>query len=552
MSFGESIADLIDQSLDPILQTAKSWQRVPLAEVVDILNGYPWPSSGFSADQGKPVIRIRNVVDGETSTFYQGEIVDGYWILPGDLLVGMDGDFNRNFWRGQKALLNQRVCKLSVKPGFYDERFLYRVLPGYLGLINKHTSSVTVKHLSSKTLAEIPLPLPPSAEQKRIVTKLDALSAKSARARIELSRIETLVSRYKQSVLSKAFSGELTREWRDLVGGLAPVRPRQAQQMKPAYRFSLEQAFDPPYDLPTSWEWLTFPSIGDLDRGKSKHRPRNDPRLFDGPFPFIQTGEVRAADQYVREHSQTYSEFGLAQSKLWPPETLCITIAANIAETALLSYPACFPDSVVGFSGDADKMLPRYAEFFLRTAKERIAQFAPATAQKNINLEILAAVRLPVAPLQEQHEIVRRIESAFAKIDRLAKEAKRALELVGRLDEAILAKAFRGELVPQDENDEPAEKLLERILTERDTSLKVKSKRLKRVTTMPTASDFLNTKLENWPADGTSFQDLKREFGGNYDDLKEALFASLSDEKSPLQQIFDDKTSMITFRKRER
>lgn len=474
MSFGEAITDLVNESRDPILQSAQTWQRVPLAEVVDILNGYPWPSSGFSADRGQPVIRIRNVLEGETSTFYEGEIVDGYWVLPGELLVGMDGDFNRNFWSGPRALLNQRVCKLTTKPGFYDARFLYHVLPGYLELINKHTSSVTVKHLSSKTLGEIPLPLPPLAEQKRIVAKLDALNAKSTRARTELARIETLVSRYKQAVLSKAFSGELTSEWRHFAGRLAPIKARQASQLKPAYRSSIEEAFDAPYDLPTSWKWLTLPSVGDLDRGKSKHRPRNDPRLFDGPFPFIQTGDVRAANQYVRDHSQTYSEFGLAQSKLWAAETLCITIAANIAETALLSYPACFPDSVVGFVGDQDKMLPKYAEFFLRTAKERISQFAPATAQKNINLEILAAVRIPVAPVQEQREIVHRIESAFAKIDRLAKEAKRALELVGRLDEAILAKAFRGELVPQDENDEPATHLLARIRAERDAEPKAK------------------------------------------------------------------------------
>lgn len=340
--------------------------------------------------------------------------------------------------------------------------------------IEVYSNGVAQPNLSSTNLGRFEFPLPPLAEQKRIVAKLDALNAKSARARTELARIETLVSRYKQAVLSKAFSGEFTREWRHLAGGLAPIKPRQASQMKPAYRSSPEEAFDAPYDLPASWEWLTLPSVGDLDRGKSKHRPRNDSRLFDGPFPFIQTGDVRAADQYVRNHSQTYSEFGLAQSKLWPAETLCITIAANIAETALLSYPACFPDSVVGFAGDEDKMLPKYAEFFLRTAKERISQFAPATAQKNINLEILAAVRIPVAPLEEQHEIVRRIESAFARIDRLGHEAKRALELVGRLDEAILAKAFRGELVPQEENDEPAEHLLARIRAERDKAPKAK------------------------------------------------------------------------------
>lgn len=373
----------------------------------------------------------------------------------------------------------------------------YATGPVYQQWLYENAKGTAQKGVYLSKLAESVIAFPPLAEQKRIVDKLDALNTKSARARTELARIETLVSRYKQAVLSKAFSGEFTREWRYLAGGLPPVEPRHAHQMKPAYRLSLEQVFDAPYDLPTSWEWLTLPSVGDLDRGKSKHRPRNDPRLFDGPFPFIQTGDVRAADQYVREHSQTYSEFGLAQSKLWPPDTLCITIAANIAETALLSYPACFPDSVVGFSADEDKMLPKYAEFFLRTAKERISQFAPATAQKNINLEILAAVRIPVAPLAEQHEIVRGIESAFAKIDRLAKEAKRALELVGRLDEAILGKAFRGELFPQDENDEPAELLLARIRAEREAAPKVKKRAVKRRSAMLTAKDFLNAKLPN-------------------------------------------------------
>ncbi len=87
--------------------------------------------------------------------------------------------------------------------------------------------------------------------------------------------------------------------------------------------------------------------LGKVNRGKSKHRPRNDPILYGGKYPFIQTGDVKHSPFYVTTHSVTYNEKGLAQSKLWPKGTLCITIAANIAETAILSYPACFPDSIV-------------------------------------------------------------------------------------------------------------------------------------------------------------------------------------------------------------
>jgi type I restriction enzyme, S subunit len=137
--------------------------------------------------------------------------------------------------------------------------------------------------------------------------------------------------------------------------------------------------------------------------------------LFGGPYPFIQTGEVRAANRFLTSFTETYSEFGLSQSRLWPKGTVCITIAANIAETAILAIDACFPDSVVGFTADDERTTPSYVEFFLRTARDELAAFAPATAQKNINLDILSRIRLPIAPLDEQGEIVDRIEKAFPR-----------------------------------------------------------------------------------------------------------------------------------------
>src|SRR5690606_38147340 len=97
------------------------------------------------------------------------------------------------------------------------------------------------------------------------------------------------------------------------------------------------------------WEHVPLCELGNLDRGVSKHRPRNEPALLGGPYPLVQTGDVANSEGYIQNHLSTYTELGLKQSKLWPAGTLCITIAANIANTGILTYDACFPDSVVGF-----------------------------------------------------------------------------------------------------------------------------------------------------------------------------------------------------------
>lgn len=331
---------------------------------------------------------------------------------------------------------------------------------------------ISINNLRGSDLRAMEIALPPLPEQRRIVAKIDSLTAKSRRARDHLDHIPRLVEKYKQAVLAAAFRGDLTREWRREQQGLKAVPPRNEGQIKKKYHDSGN--FIPPYILPTNWSWLRLPQLGDMDRGKSRHRPRNDKRLFGGPYPFIQTGEVRSADRFVTTYSSTYSEFGLEQSRLWPARTVCITIAANIAETAILGIDACFPDSVVGFLADADRADAGYIEFFVRTARQEIQAFAPATAQKNINLDTLSAIRIPVAPLIEQREIVRRVDGALTWIDRLAAEAASARGLVDRLDQAVLAKAFRGELVPQDPADEPASVLLDRIRAERAAAPKPK------------------------------------------------------------------------------
>lgn len=166
---------------------------------------------------------------------------------------------------------------------------------------------------------------------------------------------------------------------------------------------------------------------------------------------------------------------GLAQSRLWSAGTICITIAANIAESAILTYQACFPDSVVGLIPEPALCVTEFAEFFMRTVRNDLSQFAPATAQKNINIAILNEVAVPLPPLSEQLEIVHRVDALFKLADAIEKRVAAATARTEKLTQAILAKAFRGELVPTEaelarregRDYEPASTLLERIRAER-------------------------------------------------------------------------------------
>jgi type I restriction enzyme, S subunit len=202
----------------------------------------------------------------------------------------------------------------------------------------------------------------------------------------------------------------------------------------------LDQA---PFVLPLGWSWARFPEIGTFGRVKSKHRPRNNSVLFDGgTHLLIQTGDVARSQGVIRTYTNKYNDVGLAQSKKWPTGTLCITIAANIADSGILSFDACFPDSVVGFVPASMFQNARYFEYFVRTAKANLLEFAPATAQKNINLEILNSVLIPLPPLTEQHRIVAKVDELMALCDRLEAQLTTTEADSRRLLEAVLHEAL--------------------------------------------------------------------------------------------------------------
>ncbi len=277
----------------------------------------------------------------------------------------------------------------------------------------------------------------PLPEQNRIADKLDSLLARVDACRERLDRVPAILQRFRQSVLAAATSGELTLKWRE--------------------QHALEK-----------WQKLRLHDVGKLSRGGSKHRPRNDQRLYGGSYPFIQTGDIARSGGRISSHTQTYSEFGLAQSKLWPAGTVCITIAANIADTAILEYPACFPDSVVGVVADPKKAVPEYVKWSIDVIREQLEAFAPATAQKNINVSVLESIEVLWPPLAEQREIVRRAEKLLRLADQIERRLASAVKSAELIVQSTIAKAFRGELVPQDPNDEPASELLASIRRERE------------------------------------------------------------------------------------
>ena len=155
------------------------------------------------------------------------------------------------------------------------------------------------------------------------------------------------------------------------------------------------------------WDTCKLSDLGTFARGVSKHRPRNDPRLFEGGgYPLVQTGEIKSASLYITHHTQEYGEFGLRQSKLWNTNTLCITIAANIAETAILSYPMCFPDSVVGFVADKTKSSELFIYYVFDYIRNAIQNAASGSIQDNINIDYLTSLDFKVPSKVEQDKIV--------------------------------------------------------------------------------------------------------------------------------------------------
>lgn len=186
------------------------------------------------------------------------------------------------------------------------------------------------------------------------------------------------------------------------------------------------------------WKPVKLDELGSVSRGKSRHRPRNAAFLYGGRYPFFQTGDIKAANFYLTEYSQTYSEEGLAQSKLWKPGTLCITIAANIAESAILGIEGCFPDSVVGFVADPDKADVRFIKYYLEILKLKMQNVSHGATQDNLSVDKLLSFDFLVPPLPIQ----RRIAGILSAYDDLIENCQRRIKILESMARSLYREWF--------------------------------------------------------------------------------------------------------------
>jgi type I restriction enzyme S subunit len=392
-------------------------------------------------------------------------------IEPGDILVTITGanvgKCAKVDGRIPEAYVSQSVALIKVAD-IELTPFVYFALraPNIGGKqLSERAYGVGRPVLSLPQIRSIQVPLAPIAEQHRIVAAVQQTVGKIDACQKRLAKTFVLLRRFRRSVLAAACSGRLTADWREPTAEVSERGVRDPDLGLP--------------EIPDSWRWVKLSETGKMSRGKSRHRPRDEPSLYGGPYPFIQTGDIARSGGRITSHKQTYSKAGLAQSRLWPERTICITIAANIAESAILTYPACFPDSVVGIIANPSTCVAQYVEFFIRVAKANLAKYAPATAQKNINIAILNEVSVPLPPLDEQREIVGRVKALLGLANRIEERLKHVSTQVDQLTPSLLTKAFTGELVPpaaelasqEGREYESASELLQRIKRERAQSL---------------------------------------------------------------------------------
>lgn len=473
---------------DPAFELPAGWAWARLADVVNVLNGRAYKKEEL-LDAGTPVLRVGNLFTSNHWYYSTLTLEEDKYCNPGDLLFAWSASFGPFIWHGERSIFHYHIWKLDFyAKGQLSKHYLYNWLLERTQEIKAAGHGVSMLHMTKDKMEKLVVPVPPLAEQHRIVAKVDELmalcdrleaqqaDAGSAHAQLVQALLDSLtqasdatdfatnwqrlaehfhtlfattssINALKQTLLQLAVMGKLVPQDQNdepaskLLERISNTRlnHRDKKQKSIADISEVEK----PFELPGNWAWVTLPAVGELARGKSRHRPRNDPSLYtEGNVPLIQTGDVARANGVVKTYSALYNAKGVEQSRLWPTGTMCITIAANIGDSAVLGFDACFPDSVVGFTPDFPELDVRYFEFFLRTAKSHLEDFAPSTAQKNINLEILGLLCVPLPPANEMHRIIAKVDQLTVLCDHLNSYLNQARQLNEQLASALVERAL--------------------------------------------------------------------------------------------------------------
>lgn len=343
--------------------------------------------------------------------------------------------------------------------------------------IKRAAHGVAMPHITKAGMEAWNILLPPFPEQKRIADKLDTLFARVDACRERLDRVPTILKRFRQSVLDSAMCGRLTEDWRhenqsagrasDLLAQIAYERSNRG--LPSARRTIGDEGIDIPLtELPPNWSWCRVGQIADVRLGGTP--ARNESSFWSGNIPWVSSGEV--SNCRIRDTAEKITSAGMANSnaKLYPKGSVLIAMIGEgktRGQSALLEIDATTNQNVACLVFDVAMIEPEFVWFWALGEYERNRSVGRGGNQPALNGAKVRALPLPLPPLEEQRVIVQRVSSLFEIADEFETRSRNALAVVEQLTPSLLAKAFRGELVPQDPDDEPASVLLERIQPER-------------------------------------------------------------------------------------
>lgn len=405
MTLTVPVDEIVARNANGLLGKHESWERVRLANVATIQNGAAFKSEHFNSEgRGMPLLRIRDVLSDRTAAYYDGPYENDLIVEPGDLIIGMDGDFSSALWAGPRALLNQRVCRVDFKTDTLGKRFAFHAIQGYLDAVNEVTSSVTVKHLSSRTVAELPLPLPPRAEQDRIVQAIESRLTSARLAEASLLQAEEDICRF-EVILRR---DTLTRA-RALVDASTPLT-----------------------SLVTILDRLRVP----VNRKERATRQ--------GAIPYYgATGQVGWIDDH------------LFDEELVPLGEDGVGFLDPMAQKAYVIRGKSWVNNHAHvLRADRDKIRSRFLCHMLNAIDYR--DLVGGTTRLKLTQASLRKIALPTPDLATQDVMLSELDRQLAARDAASESLRSTKAGVEALRTSILREAFSGRLVPQDAADRSA------------------------------------------------------------------------------------------------
>lgn len=399
-----------------------TWEWLRLGQLCQLLDGEKMSGVKYPYLEAK---YLRGIIEGSI-------IEGGKFVRKGTWLILVDGENSGEvFLATEDGYMGSTFKVLYIPDSIYAPYVLDFLLLKKQLFRNRKTGAA-IPHLNKELFFNLLIPIPPLAEQKRIVAKVEELLPLVNEYDKTEKRLTALSAEFpdklRKSILQQAVQGKLTERSPSDEPASELLKRIQTEKAKliAEGKIKMEKPLPPiteddcPFEIPDEWEWVRLTDVGEVSRGRSKHRPRNDAILYrDGKYPLVQTGDVARSGGLITSCSSFYNDVGLAQSRMWPKGTLCLTIAANIADVGILDFDACFPDSVVGFNAFSPIISNKYFLYMLMAYKAILDRMATRSAQKNINLETIASLAYPLPPLAEQKHIVERVEKLLAMCDAL-------------------------------------------------------------------------------------------------------------------------------------